>query len=50
MMSCITQCNAFVQAPEQQCDSLKAKASNLERSACVAGRHCSIPATGLNGV
>jgi hypothetical protein len=22
-MRCITQCNAFVQAPEQKCDSLK---------------------------
>jgi hypothetical protein len=46
-MSCITQCNAFGQKPEQQCAS---EASNLERSACVAGRHCSIPATGLNGM
>ena len=49
-MSCITQCNAFGRAPEQQCDSLKAKAPNLERSACLAGRHCSIPAMDLDGV
>jgi hypothetical protein len=49
-MRCITQCNAFGQAPEQRCDSLKAGALNLERSACLAGRHCSIPATDLDGV
>jgi hypothetical protein len=48
-MRCITQCNAFGQAPEQQCDSLKGGA-NTERSACLAGRHCSIPATDLDGV
>jgi hypothetical protein len=48
-MSCITQCNAFRQVPEQQSDSLKAEA-NTERSACLAGRHCSIPATNLDGV
>jgi hypothetical protein len=49
-MSCIMQCNAFAQAPEQQCDWLKAGALNLERSACLARRHCSIQATDLDGV
>jgi hypothetical protein len=49
-MRCITQCNAFARAPEQQYGSLKAGALNLERSACLAGRHCSIPATHLDGV
>ena len=49
-MSCITRCNAFGQAPEQQCNSLKAEVANLERSACLAGRHCSIPATDLDGM
>jgi hypothetical protein len=49
-MCCITQCNVFGQVPEQQCDSLKAGALNLERSACLARRHCSIQATDLDGV
>jgi hypothetical protein len=49
-MRCITQCNASGQAREYQCDSLKPGAPNLERSACVPGRHCSIPATHLDGV
>jgi hypothetical protein len=49
-MRCITQCNAFGQAREYQCDSLKPGAPNLGRSACLAGRHCSIPATDLDGV
>jgi hypothetical protein len=42
-MNRITQSNAFGQAPEQQCDSLKAEVADVERTACVAGRHCSIP-------
>jgi hypothetical protein len=49
-MLCIMQCNAFGQAREYQCDSLKAGALNLDRSACLAGRRCSIPATHLDGV
>jgi|HubBroStandDraft_2_1064218.scaffolds.fasta_scaffold41020_2 hypothetical protein len=49
-MSCITRCNAFGQAPKQQCDSLKAEVANLERCACLVGRHCSIPATHLDGM
>jgi hypothetical protein len=49
-MSCITQCNAFRQAPEQQRGWLTAEVANLERSACLAGQHCSIPATDLDGV
>jgi hypothetical protein len=49
-MSCITQCNAFRQAPEQRRDWLIAELANLEWSACLAGQHCSIPATDLDGV
>lgn len=49
-MSCITHCNAFGQAPEQQCEWLKVGAADLEQSACLAGRHCSIPAADLDGV
>jgi hypothetical protein len=49
-MNRITRCNVFSQAPEQLCDSLKAEVANLERSACLDGRRCSIPATHLDGV
>jgi hypothetical protein len=49
-MSCITQCNAFRQASEPQSDWLKAVVANLERSACLAGQLCSIPATDLDDV
>ena len=44
-MNRITQCNASRQAPEQQCDSLEREVADVERSACLAGLHCSIPAT-----
>ena len=49
-MRCITQCNAFGQAPQQKCDSLKADVAEVERSACLARLHCSIPAMHLDGM
>ena len=49
-MNRITRCNVFSQAPEQRHDSLKAEVVTFERSACLDGRRCSIPATHLDGV